>query len=711
MRIRNISLSIFTALAACSLSSCSNVDVKLAENTEIVGLATPISVYGDTTKVVLSDYFNDVTSIENVNAKEDYKTVLNKDNNELILISNKKTPLISSVEFTVKGFSYFIPTRNAAFKTTVKKAPILSTFKYDEKSVSIEAANDVKGFIAYYQNYRLPENFIQKNGNIYTITIPANSLNKDRAYIRAYAYNEDGISNDIFVPLTKGKVLAEVKDLSRKDIRTNILYFMLNDRFCNGRKDNDHPLKSKKVLPMADYMGGDIAGILKQLKEGYFEKLGINTLWLSPIAQNPIGAFGYNKDPETEFSGYHGYWPESSSKVDFRFGTSKELKELVAEAHKRDINVILDYVANHVHQNHPIYKQHPEWATKLHLEDGTLNIEKWDEHRLTTWFDTFLPTLDLARKEVYEPMTDSAMFWLKEYKLDGFRHDATKHIPEIFWRTLTKKIKKQVLIPNNTSIYQVGETYGNRALIGSYVGSGMIDGQFDFNVYDDAVGTFAIDKEKFSRLSNSLQSSLNQYGYHNKMSYISGNHDRARFISYASGKLKFSEDVKYVAWHRHIVITEKQSYQKLDMLNAFNMTIPGVPCIYYGDEIGLGGAGDPDSRRMMKFDNLTPFQANTREVSSKLCNLRKSYMPLMYGDFRFINVENADMAYIRTYFNEFAIVVFNKSKNKSVSVNLPARFKNTNSKAQFGHKFDITGTSLKVELEANEFEIITGEFK
>jgi len=710
--MKKISIILATAIALFSMSSCDNASVKTAKQSEIFGLASPISVYGDSTIVVLSDYFNNPEKITKVEAKDAYQTILNKEKNELLLIKNQNTPLFTSVKFTVDGFEYSIPTRIASFKSEVNNAPILSTHSVIDGSFSIEATNDVTSLSVFYQNTKLSDKFISKKNNIYTITIPTNAKELKRSYIRAYAYNKAGISNDIFVPLANGSVIADANSLNRKDFRTNILYFMINDRFCNGRKDNDHPVKSKEVKPMADYMGGDIAGILKQLKNGYFEKLGINTLWLSPIAQNPDGLFGLWKKPMTKFTGYHGYWPISSSKVDYRFGTSAELHELVEEAHKRDINVILDYVANHVHQEHPVYKQHPDWATQLHLPDGTLNTEKWDEHRLTTWFDVFLPTLDLARKEVYEPMTDSAMFWLKEYKLDGFRHDATKHIPEIFWRTLTKKIKDQVLIPENTNIYQVGETYGSRALIGSYVGSGMIDGQFDFNVYDDAVGTFAIDSEKFSRLSNSFQSSLTQYGYHNKMSYISGNHDRARFISYASGKLKFDEDIKYVGWNKHIVVTDKASYQKLDMLNAFNMTIPGIPCIYYGDEIGMAGAGDPDSRRMMRFNNLTDFEQQTKEVSSKLCNLRKQSMPLMYGDFRFISVEDNNMAYIRTYFNEFAIIVFNKDKkNKKVNVNLPARFKNIEAESEFNHKYKLTGTSLQVILGANEFEIITGKFE
>ena len=86
--------------------------------------------------------------------------------------------------------------------------------------------------------------------------------------------------------------------------------------------------------------------------------------------------------------------------------------------------------------------------------------------------------------ETVNPMTDSAMFWLTNYGIDGFRHDATKHIPEIFWRTLTGKVKRQVVAKTNQPVFQIGETYGSHELIKSYISTGMLDAQFDFNMYD-----------------------------------------------------------------------------------------------------------------------------------------------------------------------------------------------------------------------------------
>ena len=247
----------------------------------------------------------------------------------------------------------------------------------------------------------------------------------------------------------------------------------------------------------------------QKANDDYLKSLGINTLWISPITKNAEGAWGlWTKGVTSKFSGYHGYWPTGLRQVDHRFGKSDDLKQLLNAAHSQDMNVVLDFVAHHVHKDHPLFHQHPDWVTELHLPDGRLNTELWDEHRLTTWFDIFLPTWDFSRPEVREALADSAIFWLKEYDLDGFRHDATKHVPEEFWRKLTARIKSEVDRP----VYQIGETYGNPELIGSYVNSGQMDGQFDFNLYDAAVDAFANDNRSFENLSRVLGESLQMSG-------------------------------------------------------------------------------------------------------------------------------------------------------------------------------------------------------
>lgn len=583
--------------------------------------------------------------------------------------------------------------------------PKLIPLSTNGNKITIKVLNDIDRFIVLWENYILNDNFLTSKDGLYVITIPDNARNYKRSHIRIWAYNRHGESNNLLIPLEGNRVVTHPSQLSRSDKHAQIMYFLMVDRFNNGSPSNDFKVDDPEIHPKANYFGGDIAGVTQKVKDGYFSRLGINTIWLSPITQNPLGAWGLYPEPRTKFSGYHGYWPVSSSKIDFRFGTDEELNELIAEAHKRNINVILDYVANHVHQEHPLYNQHPDWATSLYLPDGSLNTEKWDEYRLTTWFDTFLPTLDLERPEVFEPMTDSALFWVTHYDLDGFRHDATKHIHENFWRRLTQKIK--LTIPNK-SVYQIGETYGSHELIASYIGSGMLDAQFDFNIYDASVAAFARPDYPFAKLDDALHQTFNFFGWINLMGYITGNQDRGRFISYAGGALRFDEDAKRAGWTRSIGVGDTSAYAKLCMLNAFNMTIPGVPTIYYGDEFGMPGGNDPDNRRMMKFKGLTDLEQQTLETVTHLVNIRRNNLALVYGTFQTLRVTDNAYAYLRKYFNNYALVIFNKSdQEKSVEIQLPDYLYNSTLYSNFNSQYSNLNGKLKVTLKPYSFEIFT----
>jgi glycosidase len=513
------------------------------------------------------------------------------------------------------------------------------------------------------------------------------------------------VSNDLLIPLENGEVLTRSSDLTRQDKQAQIMYFALVDRFKDGDKTNDHPLNRPDVNHKVDFWGGDLAGIQQEIDNKYFKNLGVNTLWISPVNQNPLDPWGYYAPMKTKFSGYHGYWPISSSKVDFRFGTNNELKTLVSDAHKNNINVLLDYVAHHVHIEHPFYKEHPEWTTPLHLPDGTLNTERWNDHRLTTWFDTFLPTLDLSNPKVVDMMTDSAMFWIKDFNLDGFRHDATKHITDQFWRELTLKIKKY---NHGTSLYQIGETYGSPELISSYLTTGMLDGQFDFNVYDIANTTFAgVGGSNLQQVNTILNASLYTYGSHNLMGNISGNHDKPRFMAYASGDLKFGEDSKAAGWMRNIGITDSTAYDKLFLMHTFNMTIPGIPVIFYGDEIGLTGANDPDCRRMMVFDGWNNREKKLWNEVSTLTHLRAEHPVLVYGDL--INIQNSahSWIYARKYFGQTAIIIINNSsKSKHLETELPDFLNTDELKATFHNPFVIKKHKISITLPAYSAEIL-----
>ena len=168
-----------------------------------------------------------------------------------------------------------------------------------------------------------------------------------------------------------------------------------------------------------------------------------------------------------------------------------------------------------------------------------MNTEKWDEHRLTTWFDVHMPSFNHEIEVVRELLSDSLMNLIHEYQFDGFRHDATKHVPSSFWKLLTKKIKTQYQHEKNGDFFQIGETYGSHKLVGSYVNSGQLDAQFDFNVYD-AIMKILCDDASFNVFVDVIDKSIATYGDHHLMGNITGNQDKGRSISYFGGALMLS---------------------------------------------------------------------------------------------------------------------------------------------------------------------------
>jgi glycosidase len=754
-----VSISLST-LALLLLISCNTEGKALGQPSIIKGMASPIALDVDSTSVLLTDYFLDVSVIDSTSTTKGFESYIANDKNTLKLKTLANAPALGNLRVWTNGIANDIPLFKSAKKSKTisfnaeenqykkvqlkgeftnwgtqpmrysngewtysgifnpgshqyvliadgkemnnpdqvetvdngmggtnsvisvgnknAKKPELTTGKNNVSAFTVKIKNNYNTVLAYLDNQLIDGSYEETDSDEIYIKIPKGL--KGRHLIRVYASNINGRGNDVLVPLENSSVISDASKLERTDFHTQIMYFLMVDRFKDGDLANTKKVDNDSILPKANYYGGDLQGVLDKIKDGYFKDLGINTVWLSPITQNPEGAYGLWPEPLTKFSGYHGYWPISNTKIDYRFGDEALFKELIAEAHKQDMNVLLDYVANHVHEEHPLYKEHPEWATELYLPDGTLNTERWDDHRLTTWFDTFMPTLDFSKPEVVETMTDSAAYWVTNYDLDGFRHDATKHIQLDFWRTLTRKVKERTDRP----IYQIGETYGSYELINSYINTGMLDAQFDFNLYDAEVSAFAKNETSFERLANTLQQGLNYYGSHHLMGNISGNQDKARFISYASGDVSFEEDAKKAGWTREITMSDSTAYKKLAQLQAFNLSVPGIPVIYYGDEYGSIGANDPDNRRWMKFENLNNQETLLKNTVTSLVNKRRNSMALQYGETKILRADKEVMIIERNYFTEEVYVVFNKT-NKALDI-------------------DVDGNTISVE--ANGFEFI-----
>ena len=545
----------------------------------------------------------------------------------------------------------------------------MSSVKAEGNTVTVVATKPVVEAVAMWQNEEISD--VEVEGNTITVTIPGVAMKHQRSVVRLFAASEAGRFNDVLLPLEYGEVVVDATNIRRKDFHSQVLYSLMIDRFNNGTKDNDWKLNSPEVLDKVDYQGGDILGITKKIEDGFFADLGITTIWISPITQNPYDAWGQNVNPDTKFSGYHGYWPIYSTVVDKRFGSDEELRQMLATAHNNNHNVILDYVANHLHINSPVLQEHPDWTTELILPDGRENIGLWDEQRLTTWFDKHIPTLDLEREEVCEPMTDSALHWVRNFDFDGFRHDACKHIPLNYWRMLTHKMKSEM---PNREMWQIGETYGSIELIGSYVKTGMIDSQFDFNLYHTSRDVIVDETRSMKDIASVVEESEAAYGSHHTMGNITGNHDKPRFLSLAGGDMPlWGIDDKAEGWKREVVVGDNEKgYARLQLLKAIISTVPGVPCVYQGDEYGTPGANDPDNRDMMEFNNYNDYQQKELAATKALFKYRRSSMPLMYGDYRTLYVDDDVYVFLRHYMGEWVVVALNvRAEARTAEVAMP----------------------------------------
>ncbi|MCA1663854.1 MAG: hypothetical protein LC659_06235, partial [Myxococcales bacterium] len=417
------------------------------------------------------------------------------------------------------------------------------------------------------------------------------------------------------------------------------------------------------------------AGTQAAVDEGYFDALGVRTLWLSPPNRNPDG--GFVGTGNHLYSGYHGYWPIAGRDVQPRFGDLAALKTLVAHAHAHGMRVIIDSVLNHVHQEHPYWQTHQaDWFNPLTINaqqcvcgtgpaDGCgdwNSTQQTGYHMLqpkqTCWFEPYMPDLDYENWDALTATIDDALFWAREVDVDGFRVDAVKHFLLNATHRLRQKLHDE-FEHAEPLYYLVGETFdGDRNFINSFIGPTALHAQFDFPIYfaiGSALGSYS---GTMRDLEGATAASDMVFGAA-PMSPFFGNHDVARFLSVANG------DNTGDAWGAPPATpTTENAYFKQRLALTFVATSPGVPMVYYGDEYGQPGAGDPDNRRFMKWTGLTPFEQATLDLTKKLGAARKELAALRRGDRKTLWVDNDHYVFSRTTTNkDVAIVVLNRDFN------------------------------------------------
>lgn len=450
--------------------------------------------------------------------------------------------------------------------------------------------------------------------------------------------------------------------------RDALLYFVFTDRFRDGDPTNNRP--TPDVPAIANYQGGDFKGVTRAIEEGYFDRLGVRALWLSPPDANPDtsfdGAYGQR------YTGYHGYWPSQPRTVQARFGSIDDLRALTKAAHARGIRVLTDLVLNHVHEQHP-------YVTR-HRDDGWFNIGNgcvcgtngcgWEEKPLVCSFTSYLPDYNWRNTAMADQFAADMLWWLEQGDLDGFRLDAVKHLDHLGGRTVNQHLAKISALTGN-DYYLVGETFvgsDGRPQIKAYIGPQELDGQFDFPLYWPVVQAFARN-DSLVPVDEAVRTSEAYYTPETLNSPFLGNHDVARFISIAAGQIE--GDANGQSWGPNRPgpsIDADEPFDRLRWAFAFILTQPGVPLIYYGDEVGLPGAGDPDNRRFMKWSSLSTREQSLLEFMQKVGSARRNSEAFRRGTRDTLVIERDLYIYQRTTQTDGAVVVINRGAERTLTL-------------------------------------------
>jgi glycosidase len=211
-----------------------------------------------------------------------------------------------------------------------------------------------------------------------------------------------------------------------QDPAKDLIYFILVDRFANGAEDTEGDINSADLQA---FHGGDLQGIIDRLD--HLQAMGIQTLWISPVAQiqtEKIGPWG----------AYHGYWITDHAQVDPRFGDFETLERLSTALHARGMRLVLDMVYNHVGPSSALVTEKPEWF------HPTGDIVDWSDpverrtHRVHG-----LPDLNQDHPEVFQYLTDVTQSWLEKTGADGIRIDAIGHMEPRFVASLQSELRER----------------------------------------------------------------------------------------------------------------------------------------------------------------------------------------------------------------------------------------------------------------------------
>ncbi|MEN8124290.1 MAG: alpha-amylase family glycosyl hydrolase [Bacteroidota bacterium] len=478
------------------------------------------------------------------------------------------------------------------------------------------------------------------------------------------------------------------------------VYFLLTDRFNNGDNHNDTNFdRTKNTGTLRGFEGGDIKGVTKKIKEGYFQKLGVNAIWITPVVEQ----IHESVDEGTGNTyGFHGYWAKDWTALDPNFGSTQDLANLVEVAHQNGIRILLDGVINHTG---PVTEQDPVWPedwvrtepkctyrsyetfisctlvenlpdikteSLKEVEIPAQLAEKWKSEGR---YDQEMKELDDFFKRTGYPKTPYYYIikWLTDYitefGIDGYRADTVKHIEEFVWADFKTECDYAFAVwkQNNptkrlddNAFFLVGEVYGYGISSGKIYDFGDKKVDYFKNGFNSLINfEFKYDAQKdyefiFSKYNDKLKDKMDDFGI---LNYLSSHDDGAPFDK-----------------------QREKSYESALKL----LLSQGSAQIYYGDESARtlnvkGTVGDATLRSFMNWNEIETNN-DTKEILlhwQKIGQFRNDHPSIGAGIHKMIS--KSPYIFSRTYtkgnYNDKVVVGIDLPKRKKV-INVSSIFNN-----------------------------------
>ncbi|CUN30877.1 alpha-amylase family glycosyl hydrolase [Roseburia inulinivorans] len=421
-------------------------------------------------------------------------------------------------------------------------------------------------------------------------------LNTVAAGVKNIPVTVKDIYGNVYTTATNVTVTERKKSAGDFDWDEAVIYFAVTDRFFDGDAENndaygvgDYNIGEKGG---SSYHGGDFAGLNQKLD--YLKDLGVNTIWITPIVEN-ITEDQHDNKTDTATYGYHGYWASDFTKLNKHLGTEQQFKALLDAAHSKGMKIMVDVVLNHAG-----YGTEKYFNSILTDADGNSISMIRDSNNTISGDDKYdslsdLPDFVTENKAVTDQLVTWQTEWMSKYSIDYYRVDTVKHVETTTWEAFKNSLTKV-----NPDFKMIGEYsgagYANNA---GELGTGSMDALLDFDFNDFAQKFVTGD---ISGVESSLQKRNGAINNTATMGSFLSSHDED------SLQYKLVNESK---------LSEEEAYNLMKVAATLQITAKGQPVLYYGEEIGQGGANNwplQTNRRDFDWTELEKQKADSNSI-------------------------------------------------------------------------------------------------